>query len=303
LLYFALLPFGVVAFSVARVGWAILNLVMFAAAGAVLGGAVGLRGWRLGGFMGLIFCSDPLVNAIGNGQQTALVLLAAVVAFRAQRPAVAGTALALMVTKYSFAPLALVLLVGRRWSAIAVGAALSIAALLTFCAVTGSGLVDAALGPLRLARGMARGAGDVMTLVGIVIGRDRLITYVITIFACVGLTWLARRVMTGGDWIESLACGSLISLLVFPHLVYDYCFLLPVAASAIRATGWTRWLRLSAVGWLWYGWLLGGLNIAPYRVPGVLETMFVLLVAFAAQVVAEPIRDPNEGQAAPAISR
>ena len=62
-----------------------------------------------------------------------------------------GGASALVLMKYSFAPLLLVSLVRRRWGVLAVAAAVEIAALGVFCQATGSNLASTLFAPLKIA--------------------------------------------------------------------------------------------------------------------------------------------------------
>jgi hypothetical protein len=75
-----------------------------------------------------------------------------------------------------------------------------------------------------------------------------------------------------------LAAACLISLVTFPHLLYDYCVLLPVLVSALRMRGRTRVFVCAVVVFFWHSWLVGGLPFAPYHPVGVVVS-FVLLTA------------------------
>lgn len=301
LLYFVLLPLGALPFSVARVVWVVANLAMAGGSALLLGRGVALRGWPLAGFVGLMFTSSPLVVAVGGGQQTLLVLFCSVLAFSAGPAASRGIAIAVAMTKYSFAPIGLVLLLRRRTTEIATAAALCAAAAVGYAVLTGSGLVATLLGPLQVSVDMARGSADVMTLSGYALHAHRApATYGCAVACCLALLWWSRRLLAEGHWVDALAGGALISLLTFPHLMYDYCLLLPLLASAVRLPRRARWAVLTVVAVLWDSWLVGGWPLPLYQPLSVVIFAVLLLTALGLLV---HTRTPRESTSAPAHQR
>ena len=166
LLYVLLVPLGLLSFHTASSIWAMANIFMALASSILLGRAVGLAGWPLAGLTGLVLVSEPFSVALGNGQLTFVVVFFAVLAQLTSRALPGGSASALVLMKYSFAPLLLVPLVRRRWGVLAVAAAVELAALGVFSKATGSNLASTLFAPLKVAStgGMSRGAADVMSL-------------------------------------------------------------------------------------------------------------------------------------------
>ena len=281
LLYFLLLPLGALPFSVARGVWAVLNLLMAGACVVLLGRAVGWRDWRLAGVLGLFFSSTPLVIALMNGQQTLLVLLSSVLAYSLRGPVGQGFWLVVAMTRYSFAPVALGMLLTGRRAALAVSAAVSLLAMAGYLLVTGAGLDTGVLGPLLVGQGMARGSADVMTLTGLLLDDPRSpATYLAALLVGGVLMWLGRSLFSRGHWVDALAGACLVSLVTFPHLLYDYCVLLPVLVSALRLGSRDRWLVLGVVVLFWHNWLIGGLPFAPYHLFGVVLSFGLLVACF-----------------------
>ena len=279
LLYIAMLPLGVLPFSVARVLWAVANVAMAVTVSWRLGRAAGLDRWQQAGLLGLFLSSGPFVFAVGGGQQTLMVLFLSVLAATVRSRLGAGLALALALTKYSFAPIALVLWVRGRGSAVLVAAVASVVALVTFAWVTPTSFLQVALGPLAVGRTMARGSADVMTLTGLALDDPRApVSYVVAAVTCLVLVWVSRRLVRDGDWVDALAAGCLVSLVTFPHLLYDYCVLLPVLVSALRMRGRSRLFVCAVVVFFWHTWLVGGLPFTPYHPVGVVVS-FALLTA------------------------
>ncbi len=292
LLYILLVPLGLLSFHTASSIWAVANIVMALASCALLGRAVGLAGWPLAGLTGLVLASEPFSVALTNGQLTFAVVFLAVLAQLTSRALPGGSASALVLMKYSFAPLLLVPLVRRRWGVLAVAAAVEIAALGVFCQATGSNLASTLFAPLKIATtgGMSRGAADVMSL-GAWFGAGRALQFALAVVTVGLLTWAARHVIAHGYWVDALSVCALISLVALPHLDYDYFVLLPVMFSGVRLTGWHRVAVLAPVAALSFGWFVGGVVVDAYQVPGVIQSMCMLAVVFTGLVTGVAARD------------
>lgn len=288
LLYVLLLPFGLLALHTATLIWGLANIAMALGAAALLGRAARLTGWQVAGLLGVVQLSEPFSSALGQGQQTVLVLFCAVLAARSSRAAPAGFALAVLLTKYSFAPLAIMHLAARRWRVLAVAAGVELGALVMFCLITGSSIGSTLFNPLRVASGMARGASDVMSLT-VALGASTAVQFGAAFVVVCALSRLGWRVLTRDDWVESLAVCAIIALLSFPHLQYDALLLLPALTVGLRRTGWSRVAILAPIGVLWFGWFLGGLVIDPYHVVGILQTMLLLGSVFAGIAVGRQV--------------
>lgn len=287
LLYFAFAPLGAMSFSMARVVWAIVNMVMALVTALLLARAAGFAPWQRAGLVGLFMSSGPFIFALGGGQQTFLVMLCCTAAFMTQgrRAPLTGLSLALAMTKYSFAPVTAGLWLRGRQAVVAWSAGISVVAWLAFAWVTHTSVTAAALGPLQVGRTMARGSADVMTLTGMAIGSPRAsLTYAAAFVVGTALAWFARDVLRRGSWIDALSACFLISLVTFPHLLYDYAVLLPVLVSGLRMSGAARWFVVGVVSLFWFNWVIGGLPFPAYHPTGV-TISFLLLVGSLVVVV------------------
>lgn len=282
LLYLLLIPLGVLPFAVAKGIWAVMNLMMAVAVAMVVGRWLRLPGLQQTALVALLLIATPTRNVTSNGQQAMLILLCAVLAFRVARASGAGALLAVALTKYSFAPIALVGLLRGRWRAVLVSAAVSAGALVVFAVVSGGPLLEVAVQPLQVSqRSVGQGVADLMTIADYVVGAGAgsLVGYVAAAAGLLLFTLVAYRPIRDGDWVLALACASLISLLCFKHLIYDFVFLLPVLAVAWRSHGWARAVLAAIVAYFWYASRaaeLVGLSLAH---PAHVVLSFVLLVS------------------------
>jgi glycosyl transferase family 87 len=286
LLYLAMAPLGALSFAKARLVWAVLNLVMALCTALLLARGARLGRWQRAGVIGLFMSSGPFIFALGVGQQTFLVMLCSTLAFMVHGRAPArGFSLALAMTKYSFAPLAVgVMLRGQR-AVVGWSIAVSVTAWLVFAGLTRTSLIESALGPLAVGRTMARGNADVMTLTGMAVGAPRTpLVYAVGIVVGAALVWFARDVLRRGPWYDALSAAFLISLVTFPHLLYDNSVLLAVLVSGLKMSRLRRWFVVTVVSVFWFPWLIGGSPLPAYRPPGVFVSFLLLLGALAVLV-------------------
>lgn len=259
LLYLLLAPSGLLTLKVAAVAWAICNVGFTVVSGWLVGRGAGFATRGTVALTAALMISVSYYDAIHKGQQTLLVLLAAIVAARSASQTRAGALLAVTLAKYSFAPLALIWLARRQWKALLVTAWVHAGAVAAFCLVTGSSPVGAIAGPLRVAQTMLPGSGNVMTLADHA-GAAPAVQYALALALAAVACHFARDVLRASDWVASLAVVSLIALATFPHLLYDYAFLLPVAAVGVRLRGWRRVAVLAPLVPTWFNWALGGIS-------------------------------------------
>jgi hypothetical protein len=287
LLYFVLSPFALLSFGTAKVIWAALNVAMAIGAAIAVGRAAGWRGWGAALLVVTFLTSTPFRNAIANGQQALLILSCVIVAFAVRPAAFAGAGLALAVTKYSFAPpMVLVLALRRRLSVIGWAVAISVVVAACFAVVVRSSLLDVLVQPLHVhQKAVGSGVADLMSVAQAAFGLDNSssVLYILAIVGCVVLTAASARFVIAADWIDALSIASLISLLCFKHLPYDFCFLLPVVVTGIRASGVRRVVILGAVAYFWYGYrTFAPLGIDSSNVALCIGSFVILLAAFVA---------------------
>ena len=279
LLYLLLLPLGMISLATASALWTAVNVALAIAAGVMVGRGAGLNGIRVAGLTALTLCSLSYYDAVSKGQLSLVVLAAIVLAARSQKDWLTGSGLALALTKYSFAPLAFVWVARQRWRAIAFTAALHAVGAVALARLTGAGLVQVVAGPLQVARTMYPGSGSLFTLAQVGGGEGNW-AILIAVLGALGLGLSARRTLAHADWVASLAAASLISLATFPHLLYDYCLLLPVAAVAFRMRGWWRPVALAPLAVLWFPWAVGGVH--PYATAWVIIVFALSLASLLA---------------------
>jgi hypothetical protein len=279
LLYLVLSPFGLMAFGTAKLVWLLLNLVL----------AVGisvfyarLAGWGLTGSVVLasVFLgSTPMRIGLSNGQHAVFLLVFATLAFACAERWWAGGPLAVVLTKYSFAPIGLVMLFAGRIRTCIVSGVVLLAAAVAVGKMTSTGFVTIMKGPFQVgAHAVGAGAADLMTLAGFTPWFDGSEPSIggLALLLSVVLTGLCRRRIREGDWVYALAVGSLVSLICFKHLLHDQVFLLPVVVVAVRMRPGRQLVVLGALVWCW---LVVGI-LSQVGIPA--DTPWVVVVSFVA---------------------
>ena len=291
LLYWVLAPFGAMPFSTALWSWMVLNVLAATALGLWYGRLAGCG--RTGSvlFAAALLCSTPFRLGLSYGQHAVLVLACATVAFAAARRSWAGVALAVALTKYSFAPLGLVMLVrGRLRTVVMAGGALLLAAV-AFSIVTGTDLGTALREPFQLSRAsVGNGTADVMTVASFTpwLSANSPVLTVLALVTATGATACAVRVLREGDWVFGLGVSAMISLVSFKHLTHDFVLLLPVLVLLLRLRGPRAWLGWAGIAYHWY--VLGVLSQlgAPLDTPAVTVVSFVVLSGLLVLVTTAP---------------
>jgi hypothetical protein len=228
-------PFAALPSEAARV------LMFLAGLAAVLGALRLLRvqDWRC---YGVAILSAPAINSLALGALTSFLLLGAAFAWRYRdRPAVAGVATAFTaVLKLFLWPLAVWLLVTRRWRAQVLCVGVALVALLGGWAVIGfAGLRSYPTLVHVLERLEGPASYSTVALLGLSGGAATAITVVLSLAAVVAIGLAARG--NGGDQ-RALAVAILASLVATPLVWLHYLLLLFVPIALYRP-------RLSA---LWF---------------------------------------------------
>jgi hypothetical protein len=228
-------PFAALPSEAARV------LMFLAGLAAVLGALRLLRvqDWRC---YGVAILSAPAINSLALGALTSFLLLGAAFAWRYRdRPAVAGVATAFTaVLKLFLWPLAVWLLVTRRWRALVLCVGVALVALLGGWAVIGfAGLRSYPTLVHVLERLEGPASYSTVALLGLSGGAATAITVVLSLAAVVAIGLAARG--NGGDQ-RALAVAILASLVATPLVWLHYLLLLFVPIALYRP-------RLSA---LWF---------------------------------------------------
>ena len=291
LLYWVLTPFGALPFVAALWSWMVLNVLLSVGLGLWYGRMAHLG--RAGSLLitAALLCSTPFRLGLSNGQHAVVVLACATVAFAAAQRPWAGPVLALALTKYSFAPFGLVLLVKGRLRALLVAALTLLLAAGGMSLVTGTALGTVLMEPFRLSRAVVGdGAADVMTVLSLTpwFSSTSPALTVIGVLTAAASTVCLARVLRDGDWVFGLGVAAMISLVSFKHLTHDFVLLLPVVVLLLRMRGPRAWLGWAALG---YHWLLLGV-LAQFGTaidtPAVIVVSFFVLVALLVLVASTP---------------
>jgi hypothetical protein len=168
-----------------------------------------------------------------------------------------GVALAIVIAKYSFLPIALCFLVQRRWKSISIAIAASILSWLLFTAMVHSeDALGTLRGPLEVSRtAVADGVGDLMSALELIMGLDRsnFALYWAGFIVAFILTLLIIPRLKADQWMHALAISGVISLLCFKHLLHDFVFLLPVLAILGSVTKKKQIVAICVVFTQWFG--------------------------------------------------
>ena len=269
LLYLMLWPYAQLSWMGAKVAWATTNI-------ALLGGGLWLLARRLENrtqiqlfaAAALLLCIGFSVrNVLANGQQTMLIFVAMVLFYvYREKPLVAGLALAVVLTKYSFGlQVALLAVVVGYYRPVMVAAVTSIAAIVIFGLISQSEGAALLTGPLSVARvSTAIGFGDLMSLGRRLGQRDPLASLPIIILSvALNLAYFAtiKYAFRNAARLEArqlalLLAGTIyLSFATIYHLKYDYmllifCLFAFIVSGAVRQRG-LIWIAAAHFVFFW----------------------------------------------------
>lgn len=278
LLYILFLPFASMSFAVAKVAWAIINIVLATTSALLSAKIFGLsrpQGWTAAA---LFMMSTPTRVAIGNGQHSLLILSALVLSlatgefargrvglgeaqFAGSRLTLSSFLAGLTYLKYSFSPTLGVAFLRRygvhffvlTWIPVLVG-------LILFALWTGGNMLSMEFlsQPFRVAsRAVFFGAGDLLSLLKFSLPKDGVKEKLATLFCLVlagAVPFLARPRCQGLEWWSFC---SIASLTFVTHLLYDYVFYLFPALYAIKPYKAALWYGRCCSGALPLVWRKG----------------------------------------------
>lgn len=274
LLYVFMLPLGYLPQLPARAIYAGLNLAMVLASCVLLSRLYELPLHRTWLFTILVLTGTPFRVTLGNGQVTALVLLAFALWAAAQRAVARGLLLGVAWVKYSVPPvLALYLLLRRQWKLLFVSALPLLAGWLFFVAWLHTAPLSLATEPFRCATGnVSPGLANAMAVTELTlrhlplfhIAPDRLYlapnsadppwaAYLVALAVALGVAaWVARMAQR----VDARVCFALLlaaSLLCFKHQIYDFLLLALCLALVLRApASRQRDTALAILVYFWY---------------------------------------------------
>jgi hypothetical protein len=307
LIYLLLLPIAVLPWPIAKLVWLIVNLVMFALL-VVKGHSLLPRHVRHWWWVAVVLLciGYPVKNVLANGQQSLLCLFALGLCYQYRdRPWLAGMALAVVMSKYSFGLfIALVMLVSGYVGVVGVAALVSVCAWLFFAFWTGSDVWACLFQPLQVAqKGVPIGNFDLMSLFRILQEQRDLPPWIGSVLisavsgAFVAMLWARRRAMRAEPQALAQALGAavLVSLGTVFHLGYDFTVsLFFVWALLLNVSGQVGRTFMATLGGLFMlCWLLPRfgkhLSVDPFQDARVVAMYAAVLLGAAYWVGLRPL--------------
>ena len=263
-LYLLLAPLGDLSFPVARVVWAICNLIF-----------AGLTLWLMRGMFQqtktewgvtciAFLCGTSFRNALGNGQQALLVLVLVALAYSARRTWPKCLWFGLSYCKYSFSPPYFFdLLFSRRIGFVLATFIPAVVGVLWAHWMLGGPWLHLIVAPLMVGTGIHPSNSDWMAVVDTYfIGRHGgnvvylLLEYGVPVCAAAGVAGFMRfRSGLGGTALVQAitAVYGVAALALFRHLGYDFVFLVFAFALALkyRRQFAARWV-LVCIAYFWF---------------------------------------------------
>lgn len=240
LLYLLLLPVSGVSFHTAEVVWCAVSILSSIAAVYVLARLFELNRVQGLAVLFLLWMSSPFRVTLETGQFSLVELFFLSATFAATSAVIAGLAFGVSLVKYSFSPVAfLLLLLRRRWTLLLVAIGLCVLAVLGCRLLLPTPLLQLAREPFEVSRiAVSPGLADAMTLVeyglrtSLGAGRAQTVSYALALVSSVVFAfWVSRYRLSRA---VELTLVSLASLLLFKHLLYDYVFLVVPLCFALK---------------------------------------------------------------------
>jgi hypothetical protein len=191
----------------------------------------------------LLMASMPFRVTLHVGQHSLFVLLMLCLTFYSRNPILKGLALGVSYSKYSFAPLIVImLLVKRRIGIILISIIPPLVGLLVAWRMLGGSFINLTLEPFEVAKlAMGPGAADIMTpfeillrTLGLPVGLTFSIPAMLGLVAAVvAAIWIGRNKRM--DERLQFAVALVFTLICLKHVEYDFVVLVVPMAAAIAA--------------------------------------------------------------------
>jgi len=256
-LYVLFAPLAALDWSQAKIVWALFNLVASLFIAVWIGRRAGLEGVLLAALVLAFLCSTPFRNNLGNGQHAAFVLLAACAVLLGN--SLRGSFLTgFAYLKHSFAPpLAAYLFFKNGPKHLLLSLVPGIVGYAIFLAYVGGDPLVVLVQPLKVNAGtFLVGDGDWMSLTTLLYPRKEGLVYALIYYATPLLLstviafFAAKRV---ADPFLAFSIVCVAALVCFRHLRYDFIFLLPAFAYAVKkAEQLPAKIALAAIALQWY---------------------------------------------------
>lgn len=269
--YFLMAPLSLINFSIAKPVWASINIILSLIISYYIASFYNLEKRVMLLIILVFLASTPLRVGITNGQQSVVVMVFLILPYIINKK-ISYIFQGIGYSKYSFAPAFFfhnILFSGVKISLL--GLALPLLGFFTFHLVTGGSILWNAVAPLHVAGdSVALGTADIFSIIEHIFGRPNFIGFVVISFFCLFLC------LTGGFYSSKikdrglqLSVVSVISLITFKHLIYDWIFLYPVACYALsRLSSYrfdlTGFVILFAVFHFWFGIRIINLITEPF---------------------------------------
>jgi hypothetical protein len=263
-LYLVLAPLGVMSFPVARTIWAFCNLFFAGLSLCLVKQIFQLTHAEWGITCIAFLCGLSFRNALGNGQQTLLVLVFVALAYSAQITWRKSLWFGLSYFKDSFAPpFVFDLLFSQPIGIVLVSLSPALVGILWAHWMLGGPWQHLIIEPVLVTRAIGPGVGDLMALVDTFFPwrRDQSVLfftleYGVPFLAAAAAAWYMRfkSGLRGVELTQAMAAiYSTAALLLFRHLGYDYLFLVFAFALAMKyRQQQAARVILICIGYFWF---------------------------------------------------
>lgn len=257
-MYLMLTPFGLMDWEVAKIAWALFNVTVGFLIVLLLAQILNLNKDQAFFVFLTFLASSPFRIGIGNGQQGLIMLLAFLV-IPVSRSYWSSFAAGIGYFKYSFAPPFVAYLFFSRGKFHSLASLLpGIIGFFGFWVITGGSFWETLIQPLLVSsQGVAPGSADIMTIAEKLTKEGSIYHYTFyyllpILFSLYGAYFASKNIVKVST---SFAFLCVISLVSFKHLAYDFVFLLPAFAIAIKNVNKiASQYIISVVLFVWFGW-------------------------------------------------
>jgi hypothetical protein len=228
LLYIFLFPFTLIKWEAARLVWSIINVLLGFTIVIFLCKKNKLKFYDTLFILSTFFLSTPFRVCVGNGQISLLVLASFCCVF-IKNINIKSTLLGLSYIKYSFAPiLAFAVFFKYGFKYLFISGLLGLLGWIFFSIYLHQGILYTLFQPLQVglkAFGYSLTIGDLFTILNNFFNFNSYFSIVVVLFFNL---YISKKISKIRSDLLFLSLISVINLMSFGHLIYDYIFLLPL---------------------------------------------------------------------------
>jgi hypothetical protein len=228
LLYIFFYPFALIKWEVARLVWSIINVLLGFIIVIFLCKKSKLNFYDTLFILSIFFLSTPFRVCVGNGQISLLVLASFCCVF-IKNINIKSTFLGLSYIKYSFAPiLAFAVFFKYGFKYLFISGLLGLLGWIFFSIYLHQGIFYTLFQPLQVglkAFGYSSTIGDLFTILNNFFSFNSYFSILLVLFFNL---YIAKKISKIRSDLLFLSLISVINLMSFGHLIYDYIFLLPL---------------------------------------------------------------------------